>query len=372
MTGNAPTPGHALDAGYFYRNIREPVRYLHALRAMVKEGFRCFVEIGPHPALSRGTIETLRSVGVQGTVIPSLRRDGDDDRQLHALLAQLFVAGAACEATSDAVVPHIALPRQPMERRRFWLETAEGRSARLRPRGADHPHLRGLRAGAHASEVLSCDLDLDVRTQPYLGEHKVQGTVVFPAAGQLELVSSLTRLGSRSDVVVLENVELRRPIMAAVSKDDDTSFRLDFYGDDGSFVLVSRAGQADAPWVEHSRGRAGRIDQAIAELSQSQIAELRRRRDAGAFEETSAVELYRSSAPPSASSSARASAASRATSTTRAPAKRWPRSKHRAISMAASTFIPPCSTRSSRPWSRPRCAAVMIRIACSCRIAWGA
>jgi acyl transferase domain-containing protein len=47
-----------LDAQYWYRNLREPVRFDVATRALLEDGRRCLIEVSPHPVLTVGLEET--------------------------------------------------------------------------------------------------------------------------------------------------------------------------------------------------------------------------------------------------------------------------------------------------------------------------
>jgi polyketide synthase 12/myxalamid-type polyketide synthase MxaB len=60
------------------------------------------------------------------------------------------------------------------------------------------------------------------------------------------------------DVNVLEDIELKRPIVLSADESDAARVRLDVYSDDGSFVIVSSSGKPDAPWIEHTRGQIRR------------------------------------------------------------------------------------------------------------------
>ncbi|MFI5832002.1 type I polyketide synthase, partial [Streptomyces sp. NPDC051578] len=59
-----------LDAAYWYRNLRQPVRFEETVRALVAKGFTTFVESSAHPVLTMGIQETA-DVLAGG----SLRRD---------------------------------------------------------------------------------------------------------------------------------------------------------------------------------------------------------------------------------------------------------------------------------------------------------
>jgi len=67
--------GAALDADYWWRNVRQPVRFAEAMAKLVDLGCRVFVEIGPHAILQRYIGECLKVANVQGRVLPSLRKD---------------------------------------------------------------------------------------------------------------------------------------------------------------------------------------------------------------------------------------------------------------------------------------------------------
>src|SRR5262249_18791458 len=44
----------ALDADYWYRNLRQPVRFDRVIRALLEQGHELFVESSPHPILTMG------------------------------------------------------------------------------------------------------------------------------------------------------------------------------------------------------------------------------------------------------------------------------------------------------------------------------
>ncbi|WP_189788799.1 type I polyketide synthase, partial [Streptomyces capitiformicae] len=48
-----------MDAGYWYRNLRATVRFEDAVRGLLAEGHRAFVEVSPHPVLVPGLQDTL-------------------------------------------------------------------------------------------------------------------------------------------------------------------------------------------------------------------------------------------------------------------------------------------------------------------------
>ncbi|MER7421041.1 SDR family NAD(P)-dependent oxidoreductase, partial [Micromonospora peucetia] len=123
-----------LDADYWYRNLREPVRLAPVVDALIAAGYRAFVEVSPHPVLKVVVQDALDRAGPGlsggGVVVGSLRRDEDGRRQLLAALAGLHTAGvradwAAVFAGSGAV--RVELPTYAFQRERFWPEVGSWR-----------------------------------------------------------------------------------------------------------------------------------------------------------------------------------------------------------------------------------------------------
>ena len=67
-----------LDAEHWWRNIRDPVRFAEANAALIAEGFRVFVEIGPGPILHSYLTEGLRAADAEGRVLATLTRRDED------------------------------------------------------------------------------------------------------------------------------------------------------------------------------------------------------------------------------------------------------------------------------------------------------
>ncbi|MFB7668740.1 SDR family NAD(P)-dependent oxidoreductase [Kitasatospora sp. NPDC056138] len=87
-----------LDAAYWIRNITSEIRFEDATRALLADGYRTFLEVGPHPGLLGGLQETLDDVDLTGAaVVGTLRRDqGGPDRFLTSM-AELHVRGTAVD-----------------------------------------------------------------------------------------------------------------------------------------------------------------------------------------------------------------------------------------------------------------------------------
>ncbi len=137
--------GSALDADYWARNLRQPVRFAESIQQLAGDGYTLFVEIGPHPVLVTAIQETLRAAASEGQAsegqasegiaIATLRRDADGPLALRTALGMLHTHGRAVDwsaVTSGRMTP---LPTYPWQRERHWLEVADG-AGRRGPRGS--------------------------------------------------------------------------------------------------------------------------------------------------------------------------------------------------------------------------------------------
>ncbi|QUQ67012.1 type I polyketide synthase [Kutzneria sp. CA-103260] len=105
--------GSGLDAAYWVRNLRDPVRLASVVQATSDA---VFIEISPHPVL-RTAFEGLR-------VVPSLYRNESELAALARGLGALH--GHGYEADWDKVFPAgsrcVRLPRYPWQREKYWFE----------------------------------------------------------------------------------------------------------------------------------------------------------------------------------------------------------------------------------------------------------
>ncbi|MFI0797180.1 type I polyketide synthase [Micromonospora rubida] len=127
--------GEALTADYWYSNLREPVEFAEATRALLAAGFSRFVEVSPHPVLLAGIAETAEQAGRAITAIGTLRRgDGGWTRFLSAL-GEAWSDGAP--ADPEVLFPgarRTDLPTYAFQRTRHWLTDAPAAPSEPEPR----------------------------------------------------------------------------------------------------------------------------------------------------------------------------------------------------------------------------------------------
>ncbi len=122
VTGAVVASGE-LGPGYWRRHVRQAVRFADSVRTLSDQGYRYFLEIGPHPTLLGMAQGTL---GPSALCFPSLRRDAEDWRVLSESLAALYVRGARTDWSGyDRAYPRskLSLPTYPFERERYWIDS---------------------------------------------------------------------------------------------------------------------------------------------------------------------------------------------------------------------------------------------------------
>ncbi|WP_415124207.1 type I polyketide synthase, partial [Paraburkholderia sp.] len=244
--------GSALDAGYWWRNIREPVRFGEALTHLADSGVRVFIEIAPHSILRHYVKQTLASLKLAGAVVPTLKRHHDSALMLaHSMLAAV-AHGARVDL--DRFVPvtprglDAALPTYPWQRERHWqTPTIEGYN--LVNRRVDHP-LLGYRLHEHA---FAWENQLDPQRMPMLADHVVDGGVAFPGAGYVEMALAAARVFFRTSDVALENLEIRMPVV--FQPQHAKLFRFVIDARTASFTIETRERMSDGPWNLNVTGR---------------------------------------------------------------------------------------------------------------------
>ncbi|MFB7672194.1 type I polyketide synthase [Kitasatospora purpeofusca] len=256
--------GPELDAGYWYRNLRQTVRFAEAVGTLAGEGFRAFVEVSAHPVLAHAVVEALEEAVEAPTVVTgTLRReDGGWDRVLLAA-AELHVRGIPVDwspAFPDAVLlPASELPTYPFQHRRYWLETRPATdvgAAGLAPVG--HPLLGAAVQLPEGGTLLTGRLD--PKDHPWLADHAVAGTVLAPGAALLELAA---RAGDEAGAPTVEELVIEAPLLVPGRGALQLHLRVDPPEDDAAdsrrpFALYSRPEDGEGgAWTRHATGFLG-------------------------------------------------------------------------------------------------------------------
>lgn len=207
VTGQAVV-GAVHDASYWWRNVRQPVRFADAASAMIDAGASTFVEVGPAPVLAHALADCLRARSRRGASVPSLARSAADGSVLANSCAQLYAAGFLPDWSAfherNGATP---LPAYPWQRERYWMETDESRTDRLGE--VEHP-LLGTRRDVPSP---TWRRHLDGSRPAYLAEHRVMDANLFPGAGYVEMALAAGRSVYGATRCVVEDVHFWAPVV---------------------------------------------------------------------------------------------------------------------------------------------------------------
>ncbi|MGV9856968.1 acyltransferase domain-containing protein, partial [Streptomyces sp. NPDC003442] len=245
VTGQWVSPGE-MDGGYWFRNLRRPVRFAEAVDVLASEGYGVFVEVSAHPVLTVGVEEVVEAAGGQAVVTGTLRRDQDTLGQVLTSLAQLHVNGVTVDwkpalgavATDDSAaavgrVPMLDLPTYAFQRERYWLDAppAAADATGLGLEAVEHP-LLGAAVDTAGSQAILLTGRLSLQTHPWLADHQVMGAVLVPGAALVEMA---VRAGEHIGCNRLEELTLEAPLVlpeqggvqvrVAVEEADASGFR---------------------------------------------------------------------------------------------------------------------------------------------------
>ncbi|MCP3803254.1 type I polyketide synthase [Allokutzneria sp. A3M-2-11 16] len=232
-----------VDSGYWYRNLRQTVRFADAVERLRADGVDVFVEVSPHPVLLMGMQEA------DAVAIGSLRRD---DGGLQRFL--LSVGEAHAHGVSVDWAPAVGggrlvdLPTYPFQRQRYWLTAAVGGSS-------GHPLLESETALAGGGIVLSGRIS--VERHPWLGDHRVFGAVLLPGTAFLELTAYA---GAQIGCGSVEELVLEAPLVL----DGEVELQLVV---DAEHRVTVHSRQSGREWTCHARGvlaEAGEPAEALA------------------------------------------------------------------------------------------------------------
>jgi acyl transferase domain-containing protein/acyl carrier protein len=249
-TGAVLTAETPLDAQYWRRHSRQPVQFAESVRTVAALGCSVLMEIGPQPVLTGAAVQVWPDHLAAPRAIVSLRKGVADRRQIADALAAAYVSGHRPKFAALQRQPRrrLELPTYPFQHRRFWPKVS-GTS--------------GLDGGAVVSGILGSGKDLasgdtvytsrlSVKSQPWLSDHVIYGTVVVPGATYAAM--ALAAVGPPARV---QEVFFYEPIILGEKASREVQLTLHPLddGDGWSFRVHSRPyGVSDADWSLNADG----------------------------------------------------------------------------------------------------------------------
>ncbi|MEU2970204.1 polyketide synthase dehydratase domain-containing protein, partial [Streptomyces ardesiacus] len=217
-------------------------------------GVVSFVEVGPGSVLS-GMVADSVAEGSPAVGVPLLRKGRDEVLSLVEGVGRLHERGVTVDWEAFFAGRggrRVELPTYAFQRERFWRDSVGGAGG---VGGVGHPLLGSVvvlagSGGVVLSGRLSC------ATDPWLADHVVAGSVVFPGAGLVELVVAA---GGRVGCGRVEELALVAPLVLPESGGVDVQVIVGAVDGGGRrevsvFGRGEGLGEDEAGWVRYASG----------------------------------------------------------------------------------------------------------------------
>ncbi|MFG1665505.1 SDR family NAD(P)-dependent oxidoreductase [Streptomyces sp. Y7] len=251
VTG-APVTGE-LEADYWYTNLREPVRFAPTVERMVADGYRCFVELAPHPSL----LTALRTVDEDLIAVGSLRRDEDGPACLDRAAAELHVHGRRIDwRRLVPPTPWADLPTYAWDEQRHWIEAAAPATAPGLFDRAEHP-LLGIQLRSADETRWTFRGEWSPATADWLPDHTVLGRTVVSGTTLMELCRAALAVARPDTAADLTGLLLLAPLTLPATGTVEVSVEVVTAGPAPEITVHSRPrGQEATDWTLHATATA--------------------------------------------------------------------------------------------------------------------
>ena len=242
---------------YWWKNIRQAVKFKPVIDKLISQNTTTFIEIGAHPVLKSYLNDQLRDNKTQGLVLNTLSRNTDTLESVQRAISSVLVVATQRSDMAAAFFPTPGqmqtLPAYPWQRERFWHSVTSETSDMLN-RVKQHDLL-----GYPVRQIKNTwESVLDTLAQPWLADHAVGDNVVLPGAGFAEIMFAAiqaqnSKTAISSSIIELEEFEIKTPLLL-----DDKSckkVRTSLSDDTGQIAIASREYVTGEAWVANATAR---------------------------------------------------------------------------------------------------------------------
>ena len=285
--GSVPSNGRpglpVATAEYWVRHIREAVQFASGIDSLTETSPDLIIEVGPTPQLIS---MARRFSSIDGCVwVPSMRKGTSETKSMLDGLSSAYLAGCEIDwanvGAASRRLSRVELPTYPFQRTRLWFEPESSK----RDFGGGHGPLLHPLLGYRvpvAKDLSLFQSTLSLDRPDYLQDHRVQGSVVLPAAAYVETALAAAEVAFGIGNHRVEGVAIQQAMFLDERQSYwfQTSLSSEQYGG-CEFDCVSRvADDMDATWSIHAKGRVVReanslptyeLEKAVVETRQNAV-----------------------------------------------------------------------------------------------------
>lgn len=257
---------HTYDADYWGQHIRRPVRFHDGVQRLAELDVDICLEIGPDRTLC--TLVRAGGGAPAGGMVPSLRRGGRDRAIMLAAAKTLYERGRDLDWRNVQAVTggqRHGAPRYPFADTRYWATpnpapttspatSTSTSSATVTPAAERTGRHWGTELRSPALRGREFAFERSAEFPRYLGDHRLYGTVVTPAASHLATI--LSALAGQGQPLAVEHPVFPRALVIKDGERFDT--RLTVSADRPAELAVhSLVDPEQGAWEKHLSGRLG-------------------------------------------------------------------------------------------------------------------
>ena len=238
------------DAQYWCNNVRDPVYFAQAMGSLLRDGYRVFLEIGPHPVLSSAIKENCQQQNIKPQTFASLRREQPEQPIFNMALTGLYTAG--CKIDWQRLYPnnsvYIKLPTYPWQREIYWHEDEDSLTDRV---GLPlHPLLDRRLSGPQPVWQST----INRQFLPFLGDHQVDGLVVMPGAAYVEAGLAAFNQVTGNTACVIEQLHFHQALVLS-ENESEPSIHVSFDQENGQYAFYSHRHDSTLDWTMHASAK---------------------------------------------------------------------------------------------------------------------
>ncbi|MEU7908088.1 type I polyketide synthase [Actinoplanes sp. NPDC049118] len=234
------------DADYWVRHVREAVRFADSVTFLADAGVTTFLELGPD-----GVLSGMGQQCVDGLFVPALRKDRPEPATLVAAVGRTWTHGVDVDWSAVLGRPGAALvdlPTYAFQHEHYWLRgnatAGDVASAGLDATG--HPLLTAAVFLPDSDGVVLTGR-ISAAALPWLADHRVLDTVLFPGTGLVDLA---IRAGDEVGCGHLEELTLQAPLVLG----EPVAVRVLVGAEDAGRRTVGVHSQTGDSWTCHATG----------------------------------------------------------------------------------------------------------------------
>lgn len=218
--------GQSADTEYWWKNFRQPVKFVNAIESCAESGVRTFVEIGPNPDLSFYLREILQEEKLGARCFPTLQKNQPERHALLSTLGGLYCRGYDINWPAvNGKHQVVDLPGTQFDRQSCW------KTGDIHATGHQN-------SGIADSQTPLIDFPGESPNRwkilmkrghfRWLEQHRIHGQVVFPATGYLEAVLEASSLINKSKSVHLKDIHFNRLLHLTEVQQPEQSCHINF------------------------------------------------------------------------------------------------------------------------------------------------